>query len=115
MLTRLLNRLIRVGRLTIVGLDGRVKHFGEPAKHGTSPEVAVRLSVWLTPLRLALRPELVLGEAYMHGKLKIERGALWDLLDLIGRNLQLQDGPPPSLCRVSLIRTHASSRAVRST
>jgi cyclopropane-fatty-acyl-phospholipid synthase len=51
---------------------------------------------WLTPLRLALRPELVLGEAYMDGKLKIERGALWDLLDLIGRNLQLQDSPPPS-------------------
>ena len=95
MLTRLLNRLIRVGRLTIIGPDGRVKHYGESGKHELSPEVTVRLGGWLTPLRLALRPELILGEAYMDGKLTIERGTLWDLLDLIGRNIQLQGAQLP--------------------
>jgi len=34
----------------------------------------------------SLRPDLYLGEAYMDGSLSIDRGSLWELLDLIGRN-----------------------------
>jgi cyclopropane-fatty-acyl-phospholipid synthase len=33
-----------------------------------------------------LNPEFYLGEAYMNGELVLERGTLWDLMELIGRN-----------------------------
>jgi cyclopropane-fatty-acyl-phospholipid synthase len=38
-------------------------------------------------LRIALHPELGLGEAYMDGDLTFEEGDLWDLLSLVGHNL----------------------------
>jgi cyclopropane-fatty-acyl-phospholipid synthase len=37
-------------------------------------------------LKIGLRPDLYFGEAYMDGSLVIEKGTLWDLLDLCGRN-----------------------------
>ncbi len=42
---------------------------------------------WWTGIRLAFRPRLALGEAYMDGRLTVERGDLYDLLDLLGRNI----------------------------
>jgi hypothetical protein len=44
----------------------------------------------MAPLKLALWPDLYLGEAYMNGSLVLERRDLWDLLDL-GRN-QMEGG-----------------------
>jgi hypothetical protein len=41
----------------------------------------------LTSWKLALHPELYFGELYMDGALILERGTLWDLLELLGRNL----------------------------
>jgi hypothetical protein len=37
-------------------------------------------------LKLSLHPDLYLGELYADGALIIERGTLWDLLELLGRN-----------------------------
>jgi cyclopropane-fatty-acyl-phospholipid synthase len=61
-------------------------HCGEPG--GDLPEVVVKLTNRFTSLKLALRPDLYLGEAYLAGELVIKRGSLWDLLDLCGRNLE---------------------------
>lgn len=85
MLRRLLRELIKIGRLTVVETDGSVLIFGE--REFDQPDVIVKLTSRLTSLKLALRPDLYLGEAYMSGDLVIERGTLWDLLDLCGRNL----------------------------
>jgi hypothetical protein len=41
----------------------------------------------LTSWKLALHPDLYFGELYMDGALILERGTLWDLLELLGRNL----------------------------
>jgi cyclopropane-fatty-acyl-phospholipid synthase len=83
MLRRLLKNLILSGNLTVTFPDGRQAAFGD----GSGPPVAVRLTGALTTIKLALRPDLYIGEAYMDGSLHIERGSLWELLDLIGRNL----------------------------
>jgi len=48
----------------------------------------MRVHTWWTGLRLALRPRLAFGEAYMDGTLTVEDGDLYDLLDLLGRNMQ---------------------------
>ena len=82
MLEGMLRRFIRVGNFTLIDPRGRAVRYGD----GTGPKVAVRLIGALTPLRLALYPTLALGECYMDGKLEIVEGALYDFLDLIGRN-----------------------------
>ena len=42
--------------------------------------------------RLALHPELVLGEAYIDGTLTVEEGTVGELLDMLGTNVACFDG-----------------------
>lgn len=88
MLDRLLRRLIRTGSLTLLLPSGDLLRAGD----GAAGEVRVRLRDNRTAWRIALYPGLGLGEAWMEGDVILEQGTLWDLLDLIGRNLALQ--PP---------------------
>ena len=81
MLHAFLQRLIRVGRLNVRLPDGRLDTYGD----GTGPVVAVRISA-RAARAIALRPDPAVGEAYMNGDLVIERGDIWDLLELAGRN-----------------------------
>ena len=91
MLGKTLRRLIRHGRLTIIRPDGGTEQFGELTTAEPRQDVTVRLKGALTPLKLALHPDLYFGELYADGALIIERGTLWDLLELLGRN-QLEQG-----------------------
>jgi cyclopropane-fatty-acyl-phospholipid synthase len=79
-----LQRVIRDGDLSVKLPSGEVLTLGD----ATGPKVAVRIvgRRWLT--RLAIYPSMALGEAYMEGGLVMEEGAIWDLVDLIGRNAQ---------------------------
>jgi cyclopropane-fatty-acyl-phospholipid synthase len=84
----MLSRFVRLGRL-------RVAEHGKPTQtygDGSGPEIAVRIGPgWAA--KIALNPDMMLGEAYMEGGLVLEQGSLWDLCELIGRNFK--DGPPP--------------------
>jgi cyclopropane-fatty-acyl-phospholipid synthase len=82
MLQGLAHRFIRVGRLTLIDPGGRESTHGD----GTGPEVKVRLTGWFTPVKIALAPTLMLGECYLDGSLALERGDIYDLMALIGRN-----------------------------
>jgi cyclopropane-fatty-acyl-phospholipid synthase len=95
-LGRLLDRLIRTGSLSVVLPSGEVLRAGAP---GAPDAVRIRLRDNRTAWRLALYPGLALGEAWMDGDLVLERGTLWDLLDLVGRNLSLR--PPPRRGRLA--------------
>jgi cyclopropane-fatty-acyl-phospholipid synthase len=89
----MLSRFVRIGRLT-VAVPGQPTHtYGD----GSGPEVVVRFAKgW--DLRMALNPDLYLGEAYMEQGLVIEQGDVWDLLELVGRNFgQYRDPPKPVL------------------
>jgi hypothetical protein len=44
------------------------------------------LAARYTLLKLSLHPDLYFGELYVDGALTMERGTLWDLLELLGRN-----------------------------
>jgi cyclopropane-fatty-acyl-phospholipid synthase len=94
MLGKTLRRLIKQGRLTVIRPDGDEEQFGELTAAEPRQDVAVRLKGALTSLKLALYPDLYLGELYMDGALVLERGTLWDLLELLGRN-QLEQGRVP--------------------
>ena len=84
MLDVFLQRLVRVGRLTVVDPDGKLHQFGP----GGAPAVRVRLRDRRTQRRLLLNPELRLGEAYMDGSLVLEEGSLDDLLVLCTSNAE---------------------------
>lgn len=96
MLRAKLQRLIKFGRLTIIGPSGRTTTFGADPDANAGPDVTVRIVGLLTPIKLALHPDLHFGEAYMDGALVIERGTLWDLLELCGRNLEQEQMRLPS-------------------
>ena len=91
MLHSMLSQFVTVGRLTVRGPDGMARTYGD----GSGPPVAMRLAKgW--PLKLAMNPDLALGEAYMEGGLTFEEGGLYDLLDIVGRNVLLhRRGPGP--------------------
>jgi cyclopropane-fatty-acyl-phospholipid synthase len=86
-LRSLLQKIIRVGTLKIVTPDGSKHRFG-----AGSPSVTMRLSNWDVVRRLALNPELALGETYMAGTLTIEEGDIYGVLDLCLSNLGWNTG-----------------------
>ena len=91
LLARLLARVIGEGQLTIIDPAGR-SHLVKGPKPG--PSVTMRVHDSRTALRLALRPRLALGEAYMDGTVTVEQGDLYDLLDLVGRNMAALEATP---------------------
>ena len=84
LLAKVLARTMSEGRITIIDAAGR-PHVAEGPKKG--PAVTMRVHDRWTEWRLALRPRLALGEAYMDGKVTVEDGDIYDLLDLLGRNM----------------------------
>ena len=118
MLGKTLRRLIKHGRLTIIRPDGHTEQFGELTAAKPRSDVAVRLKGALTSLKLSLHPDLYFGELYVDGALIIERGTLWDLLELLGRN-QLERSVPgnsvigPLQAFLSWMRRGGSRRAAR--
>jgi cyclopropane-fatty-acyl-phospholipid synthase len=77
MFDRLLSRGIRQGCVTVIDHSGRRQSFGQG-----EPRVTIRLADRATDWSLALNPWLKVGEAYMDGKLTIEEGSLYDLIDI---------------------------------
>ncbi len=88
MLHGLLRKLIRVGDLTVRSPGGRTERYGD----GTGTPVQVAIS-GRGARRIALNPQLGLGEAFMDGDIRVERGTLWDLLDIVGRNQAQREEP----------------------
>ncbi len=82
-LNRFLEHFVVVGTLGVVDADGTMHRFGEAA----DPKVVIRLKDKTLYRKLALRPMLCVGEAYMDGTLEMAEGTLWDFLELAGRNL----------------------------
>ncbi len=92
LLARVLARVLGEGQLTIIDAAGK-SYRVEGARPG--PTLTIRIHTWWTGVRLALRPRLAVGESYMDGKLTVEAGGdIYDLLDLLGRNMAALDATP---------------------
>jgi cyclopropane-fatty-acyl-phospholipid synthase len=83
LLVRLLRPLIVDGTLELVMPSGTSHRFGD----GSGRPVTVRLNDPALPRRLALNPDLMLGESYMDGTLTVDGDDLRGLLGLVLRNL----------------------------
>jgi cyclopropane-fatty-acyl-phospholipid synthase len=91
LLAKVLARVLGEGELTIIDANGQRHRIAGPQP---GPAVTMRVHDWWTGIRLALRPRLAFGEAYMDGKLSVERGDIYDLLDLLGRNIAALESTP---------------------
>ncbi|HEX2843073.1 cyclopropane-fatty-acyl-phospholipid synthase family protein [Hyphomicrobium sp.] len=89
-LSHLLSTVVRDGNLTCIDSEGAEHRFG----NGEGPLVAIRLTDRRFERHLALDPEMAAGEGYMEGRLRIERGTVYDFIALVMRNLA--DRPFPS-------------------
>ncbi len=90
LLSYLLRRLIVQGSLRVIDHEGRSHDFtGAPG-----PTATIRLHDAAVARELFLNPRLKLGEAFMDGRVTVEDGTVYDLLDLCGLNLMVA---PPNL------------------
>ena len=94
-------RLIRIGDLTVIDADGRT-HFFSGAEVG--PDVTIRLHDRALHRRIMTHPYLAFGEAYMDGTLTLEKGTIYDALDLAARNMGQVDTFPLQRLRDSFRR-----------
>jgi len=81
---RLFSRLIKRGRLEIRYASGETSIFGEPTPG--LPDVAVHFTDDRVPRDLILDPRLGAGEAYMDGRVVVERGDIMELVGLVQAN-----------------------------
>ena len=86
-------RFFRGSGFTVRLPDGRLTAVGEP--EDGSPIVAIKDRATL--FRILRNARLALGEAYMEGALTFERGSIWELMELIGRNVALRPKRRPGL------------------
>ena len=80
---RFLSSMIRDGSLT-VRIGGQT-----PFTVGAGePHLRVFLKDYATAAKIASNPAMALGEGFMDGRVVVENGTIYDLLDLAGRNLK---------------------------
>lgn len=80
----ILTNMVRQGSLTVTDASGRRHAYGD----GQGEPLAFRIADHATQWRLSLHPEYELGQAYMDGRLIIERGDIYKLLALFMSNLE---------------------------
>ncbi len=105
-LQMLLDRAVQRGELTLIDAAGRRFH----AARGRGPRAVLRLGDRRAAWALALRPELMLGELYVEGRLVIEEGSLEDLLDIVMATVPEPRGP---LARLAPSWLHATTGWLR--
>lgn len=81
-LQAVLERVVRAGDLTLKLPGGRQLRLGD----GTGPALVARITSAAWAARIAAKPGLGVGEAYMDGGLVLEQGRIGDFIDLIGAN-----------------------------
>lgn len=72
-------RAVRHGTLEMTTAAGRHMSFGD----GGEPRVAIRFTDAPAQMALCLHPELKIGELFVDGRLVIEQGTIYDLLQLL--------------------------------
>jgi cyclopropane-fatty-acyl-phospholipid synthase len=87
LLDRALKYAIKSGTFEVMEAGG-LHRYGD----GSGEVVRIRLSE-RAARRLALNPDLALGECYMDGSLAVERGTIFDVLTLLLRNLEGRKAP----------------------
>lgn len=84
-----LRRVVVSGNLIAVDAMGCQHQFGD----GSGPPITIRFADRAAERAVAYDPQLALGETYMQGRLSVEGGGVYDLLDILMRNAAAQTPP----------------------
>jgi cyclopropane-fatty-acyl-phospholipid synthase len=85
----LLRRIVHRGSLTVIDARHQAHHYGD----GSGAPVAFRVADTRLERQLVYDPQLALGEGYMQGRLEMEQGRIYDLLELLLSNVQHHHQP----------------------
>lgn len=83
LIDKILSELVVSGDLTVTDWLGMTKRYGD----GTGNPISIRILSGAAARGIAMYPDLKLGEAYMDGALRMERGTIYDLLALATQNM----------------------------
>jgi cyclopropane-fatty-acyl-phospholipid synthase len=75
--------------LRLIDADGCAHDFGD----GSGPPIVAHITERATERLFILNPALAIGEAYMDGRLVIERGTIYDFLELLLSNIDYAHWP----------------------
>ena len=89
---RLFKRFMQDGELVVINPAGGKRRYGRPS--ATRAPVRIRLADNATARAIALNPALGAGEAFMDGRLVMEEGDIFALLDLVTHNLRWERDNP---------------------
>ncbi|MBW0144071.1 SAM-dependent methyltransferase [Sphingomicrobium clamense] len=90
LLSRLIQKFLKEGQLTLVHPDGRRETLGP----GGGEAVTIRFADDKVVRDLMRNPRLMLGEAYMDGRIVFEDGKMIDLLSMVQRSNAFEDKEP---------------------
>jgi cyclopropane-fatty-acyl-phospholipid synthase len=82
-LDRILNSLVHSGNLIVTDWMGKTRHYGD----GSTPKVHIRFTTRSAARKVALDPDLFVGECYMDGSLQMVEGTIYDFLSLVLKNI----------------------------
>lgn len=83
LLTRMLGRIVKSGRLTVIDYDGAAVDLGDLSASPLIMRLHDRRVAW----DIVRDPLLQFGEAYVDGRLTVENGGIADVLELLARNM----------------------------
>lgn len=106
LIAKMLSRLVREPRIDVVFADGSLHSAGR----GSAPAIRLRIADRETEFKLALDPELALGEAVMDGRVIVERGTIYQLLETLVCGLSRQ---PASAFAGTLTKLRTSIRRLK--
>jgi cyclopropane-fatty-acyl-phospholipid synthase len=89
LLDRALKYVVKTGTLKVTDAAGVSHTFGD----GSGTPVGFRLTDRKWESRIALDPDRYLGEAYMAGGLDLEQGTIYEVLELLLKNLEGRQQP----------------------
>ena len=113
LIDKLLARLVKRGTFALTHAGGATRSFGTPAPG--FPDVAVRFADSSVARDILRDPRLGVGEAFMDGRVLIERGDVMDMVALMRLNRRWEDKirlTPPSLPRRVKGRISSAMRAI---
>ena len=84
-----LDRIVTTGYLRLIDAQGLAHAFG----NRSGAPIVAHIMDRRTERLLVVNPTLALGEAYMDGRLVMERGTIYDFLELILANLDYASWP----------------------
>lgn len=90
LIDRFLATRVKRGQLSVTHADGRVQTFGTPDP--MMPDIAIRFSDSAVAARIVRNPALGAAEAYMDGRLLIDRGDIRGLINLLKGNSPWEEG-----------------------